>query len=28
MQEFSKSGDNFPTSEVKKLEAEIEKLKK
>ena len=28
MQEFSKSGDNFPTSEVKKLKAEIEKLKK
>lgn len=28
MQEFSKSGDNFPTSEVKKLEVEIEKLKK
>ena len=28
MQEFSKSGENFPTSEVKKLEAEIEKLKK
>lgn len=28
MQEFNKSGDNFPTSEVKKLETEIEKLKK